>query len=114
MLVSFLLVVFSSIAILQFETTADANIKTANDALWWAFVTITTVGYGDRYPVTPEGRIVAAVLMTAGVGLFGTFSGFVASWFLAPKTKLEESETRQLSEEIRALRRELRDQMTHD
>jgi voltage-gated potassium channel len=83
-LVAFLFVVFSAIAILQFEANATgSNIKTAQDALWWAYVTITTVGYGDRFPVTFEGRVVAVGLMTVGVGLFGTFSGFVASWFLA-------------------------------
>ncbi len=81
-LIAILLVVFSSAAILQFETSAEANIRTPEDAIWWAVVTITTVGYGDRYPVSPEGRIIAALLMTAGVGLFGTFSGFIAAWFL--------------------------------
>lgn len=81
-IVAVLLVLTSSIAVLQFEQNADGNIKTAEDALWWAYVTITTVGYGDKFPVTSEGRIVAAILMTAGVGLFGTFTGLVASWFL--------------------------------
>jgi voltage-gated potassium channel len=80
--ISVLLVIFSSIAILNVETAPESNIKTAEDAIWWAFVTITTVGYGDRFPVTTEGRIIAALLMTAGVGLFGTFTGFVASWFM--------------------------------
>jgi voltage-gated potassium channel len=56
--------------------------QTAEDALWWAYVTITTVGYGDKFPVTSEGRLIAGFLMTAGVGLFGTFTGFVASWFV--------------------------------
>ena len=84
-LVSLLLLVFASIAVLQFEPrAAGSNIKTAQDALWWAYVTITTVGYGDRFPITLEGRVVGAILMTAGVGLFGTFTGFVASWFMAP------------------------------
>jgi len=76
-----MLLLFSSIAILQVETDPNSNIKTAEDAIWWAYVTITTVGYGDRFPVTTEGRVLAAVLMTAGVGLFGTFTAFVASWF---------------------------------
>lgn len=81
--VSIILVIFGAIAMLQLEKGVDgSNIHSANDALWWAFVTITTVGYGDFYPVTYEGRIIAAILMTAGVGLFGTFTGFVASWFL--------------------------------
>ena len=77
-----LMVIFSSVAILQVEDDPNSNIKTAEDALWWAYVTITTVGYGDKYPVTTEGRIIAAFLMTMGVGLFGTFTGFVASWFV--------------------------------
>jgi voltage-gated potassium channel len=77
-----LILIFSSIAILQVETTENGNIKSAEDALWWAFTTITTVGYGDKFPVTTEGRIVGVILMTAGVGLFGVFTGFIASWFV--------------------------------
>jgi voltage-gated potassium channel len=77
-----LCVFFSAIAVLQVEDDPTSNIKTAEDALWWAYVTLTTVGYGDRYPVTTEGRIIAAVLMTVGIGLVGTFAGFVASWFV--------------------------------
>lgn len=84
-LAALLLVLFSSVAILQVETDPTSNIKNAEDALWWSYTTITTVGYGDRYPVTSEGRIIAAILMTAGVGLFGTFTGFVSSWFLSRK-----------------------------
>lgn len=103
-LVSILLIVFSSIAILQFESGTDSNIKNAEDAIWWAFATITTVGYGDRYPVTFEGRIVAVMLMTAGVGLFGTLSGFVAAWFLAPGRKRQETEIQSLTREIQELR----------
>lgn len=81
-IIAILMIIFSSIAILQVENEADSNIKTAEDAIWWAYVTITTVGYGDRYPVTMEGRIIAAALMTVGVGLFGTFTAYVASWFV--------------------------------
>jgi voltage-gated potassium channel len=80
-----LLIIFSSISILQFEDAPDSNIHTAEDALWWSYVTITTVGYGDKFPVTTEGRIIGVILMTAGVGLFGTFTGFISSWFLAEK-----------------------------
>jgi voltage-gated potassium channel len=91
--IAILLVIFSALAILQVETDPNSNIKTAEDAIWWSYVTVTTVGYGDKFPVTTEGRIIASVLMTAGVGLFGTFTAFVSSWFLAEK-KEEESETK--------------------
>jgi voltage-gated potassium channel len=84
-IIAVLMLLFSSIAILQFETDPDSNIKTAEDALWWSYVTITTVGYGDKFPVTTEGRIIAAILMTVGVGLFGTFTAFVSSWFVKDK-----------------------------
>jgi voltage-gated potassium channel len=80
-----ILLLFSSIAILQFEDDPNSNIKTAEDALWWSYVTITTVGYGDKFPVTTGGRIVAAILMTAGVGLFGTFTAYISSLLLADK-----------------------------
>jgi voltage-gated potassium channel len=100
-----LLAVLGSIAVLHFETVDGANIKSAEDALWWATVTITTVGYGDRYPVTTEGRIVGTLLMTAGVGLFGVFSGFVAAWFLSSGQKKEEDELASVRHELAALRR---------
>lgn len=86
-IVAVLMLIFSSIAILQVENDPNSNIKTAEDALWWAYTTITTVGYGDKFPVTTEGRIIAMVLMTVGVGLFGTFTGFVASWFVEDKNE---------------------------
>ncbi len=89
--VAILMVIFSAIAILQVETAPESNIKSAGDAIWWAYVTVTTVGYGDKFPVTTEGRVIAALLMTVGVGLFGTFTGFVASWFVADK-KEEQAE----------------------
>jgi len=103
-LVSVLLVVMASIAILQFETSPDANIKTPEDALWWAIVTITTVGYGDKYPVSSEGRLMAGFLMVVGVGFFGVLSGFVAAWFLKPQTQKKDNDIEALADEIRQLR----------
>ncbi len=88
-IIAILLVIFSALAILQVETDPNSNIKTAEDAIWWAYVTVTTVGYGDKFPVTTEGRLIASLLMTAGVGLFGTFTAFVSSWFLAEKKEEE-------------------------
>jgi voltage-gated potassium channel len=84
-IIAILMLLFSSIAILQVEKAPNSNITSAEDALWWAYVTITTVGYGDKFPVTTEGRLIAMLLMTVGVGLFGTFTGFVASWFVGEK-----------------------------
>lgn len=106
-LISIVLVIFSSIAILHFEDSPESNIKTPSDAMWWAFVTITTVGYGDKFPLTHEGRIIAAVLMTAGVGLFGTFTAYVATFFLEAEHKQEESEIKQLIKEVRGLKTKL-------
>ena len=103
-LVSILLAVFASLAILQFETHPDSNIKTGADALWWAFATITTVGYGDRYPVTLEGRLVASVLMAVGVGLFGTLAGLAASWFLDSSDDPDNEHLDALTREVAALR----------
>jgi voltage-gated potassium channel len=98
-----MLLIFSSVAMLQFETSADANIKTPIDAFWWAYSTMATVGYGDKFPVSLEGRVVACILMTAGVGLFGIFTGFVASLFVEPELKQEENEIQQLTREVQAL-----------
>lgn len=103
-LVALLLITFSSIAILQFESVPEANIKTAEDAVWWAMTTITTVGYGDRFPVTSEGRMVAMFLMCAGVGLFGVLSGFLASWFLSPGSGTADAEVVALRREVAELK----------
>jgi voltage-gated potassium channel len=78
-----LLVMLASICILHFEDVDGANILSAQDALWWTMETITTVGYGDKYPVTPEGRVVASIVMIVGVGLTAIYTGAVAAWFLA-------------------------------
>ncbi len=106
-MISFVIVVFSSIAILNCETSPESNIKTASDALWWSFVTITTVGYGDFYPTTTLGRIIAVVLMTAGVGLFGTFTAYVASFFLRQEEEKENKREKKILLELKAIRQRL-------
>ncbi len=73
-----------ALAILDAEHEASgANITTFGDALWWATTTVTTVGYGDRFPVTTEGRLIAAVLMVVGIGLVGSVTASIATWLLA-------------------------------
>lgn len=97
-----LMVGISSIAILVFENHTDSNIKSAEDAIWWSYVTITTVGYGDRYPVSTFGRILGGMLMTFGVGIFGIFSGYVASWFMQPSV---DNDMKQVQSELAELRK---------
>jgi voltage-gated potassium channel len=106
-LASVLLLVFSSIAVLQFELPSGGNIQSAEDAMWWSVTTMTTVGYGDRFPVTSEGRFIAVVLMAAGVGVFGTLSGLMAGWFLSPDTKQADADR----DELKRLVVQLRDQL---
>ena len=84
-LLGILLLIFSSILILKVEDVPGGNIKTASDALWWGFTTISTIGYGELYPITTAGRLIASVLIIFGVGIFGTLSGLIASWFLGQK-----------------------------
>jgi voltage-gated potassium channel len=87
--VIFLIIVivqYVSMSILYAERGAPgANIRTASDALWWALVTIATVGYGDRYPVTNAGRIIGVFLLCGGVGLFSVVTGFLANSFVRSK-----------------------------
>lgn len=108
-LVSIVVIALASIVVLELEGTAGeaANIRTAQDAMWWSMVTITTVGYGDHYPVTVEGRMVAAFLMAVGVGLIGTWSGIAASWFLMPGETRRDEDLIALGEEVRLLRERL-------
>ena len=89
---------------LRFEEGATgANITTAGDALWWGYVTATTVGYGDQYPVTTGGRLTGLIMLTVGVALFATFSGFLANLFLSRRRpKPSEAAPAEIAE-IRAL-----------
>jgi voltage-gated potassium channel len=87
LLTSFLLISITSISVLLCERGPDANIKTAEDALWWSVSTIATVGCPDRYPVSSEGRVLGMALMIAGVGAFGGLSGLAASFFLGIKAR---------------------------
>jgi voltage-gated potassium channel len=88
---------------INFETDKDCNIKTPVDAIWWSLGTITTVGYGDKYPITPEGRLTAMLLMFAGVGLIGIFTAFITSSFIESEQRLEKAEIVELISEIKIL-----------
>ena len=103
-----LIVLFSgSVSVLQFERHGEGPIRTPLDAIWWSIETMTTVGYGDMYPTTFGGKVVAAVVMIAGVALYGVVAGLVASLFLAPAEREEEREIAALRSDIQQLRDEL-------
>jgi len=110
-----LLILVSSLAILDAERGGEgANIEDYGDAAWWAITTMTTVGYGDRFPVTGAGRLIAAALMLAGIALLGTVTATLASYLLERVQEAEEEaqaatrqDVRALTEEVAALRREL-------
>lgn len=73
-----------ALAVLDAERDAvEPNITSFGDALWWASTTVTTVGYGDRYPVSTEGRLVAVFLMVVGIGVVGAVTASVTSWILS-------------------------------
>ena len=110
-LMTIILVTVGAVSVLNFEDSPETNIRTPEDAVWWAVATLTTVGYGDRYPVTSEGRIVGIVLMIAGVGFIGTLSGAAASWFLAPTQRKEVSEIERIEEELRQIKTQLKGQL---
>ena len=84
---AFIVLVVASILVLEFESFAppgEANITTGGDALWWAVVTITTVGYGDKFPVTMFGRLTGVSVMFAGVGIIGALASILASILVPP------------------------------
>jgi len=68
----------------------DANITSFQDALWWALTTMTTVGYGDRFPVTGEGRLMAAGLMLSGIAVLGVLTASIAAWFIGQFQAVEQ------------------------
>jgi voltage-gated potassium channel len=84
-LCAFLVIFCASIVVLEAESRAPgANITTGGDALWWAIVTITTVGYGDKYPITPVGRSAGVFVMVTGIGIIGSLASIMASFLVAP------------------------------
>ncbi|MCW2818436.1 MAG: Ion transport 2 domain protein [Marmoricola sp.] len=111
-----LIVFIASLAVLDAERGGNGPIQTFGDALWWALVTVATVGYGDFYPVTLEGRAVAVGLMLFGIGVLGVVTAGFASWLVERVDDLDEMENgvaataadvESLRAEIAALRADL-------
>jgi voltage-gated potassium channel len=100
---SLLLAFCAALAELDVERNAPhATIVTFGDAMWWAATTMTTVGYGDTYPVTARGRVIAVVLMIGGIALLGTVTATLASW-LVEAVQNEKQEAVDLRAELTAL-----------
>ena len=91
-LAAFIVLSVSTVLVLQFESKSpDSNITTGGDALWWGLVTITTVGYGDYYPVTALGRMTGVFVMFAGVGIIGSLASILASVLVPPPKDKEQA-----------------------
>jgi voltage-gated potassium channel len=102
-LVVLLVVTAGSILIVLIEAPLEhANIKTGEDAVWWALVSIATVGYGDKFPVTSEGRLIGAALIVMGVGLFSVQTSYIATQFMARRKRTGVSEVEVLRQEMHA------------
>ncbi|NHI16160.1 two pore domain potassium channel family protein [Microbacterium sp. CBS5P-1] len=111
-----LLIWTAALAILDVESDGGGDIRTLSEAVWWAIVTVTTVGYGDYVPVTAAGRFIAVALMTGGIALIGVVTASLSSWILervdaAGKGRAEsarDEDQRELREGIAAARDEIR------
>jgi voltage-gated potassium channel len=92
LLIGVLVLEFGSLGMLRLEhSQPGANITTAADALWYTIVTMSTVGYGDAYPVGTPGRALRVSIIVVGVGIFGTLTGWLANFFLTPHRAQPES-----------------------
>ena len=105
-----LIVLMASLAVLDAERGGSGPIQSFGDAVWWSLETIATVGYGDMFPVSTEGRFVAVGLMLCGIGVLGVVTGSFASWLVERVRDIEEdleegaSDVDQLRQEIAQLR----------
>lgn len=102
-----LTVVVSALAVLDAEQSAGGTITSLGDALWWAVVTITTVGYGDFTPITVQGRVIAVGLMVGGIALIGVVTATLASWIVEKVSLENQSSAAATSAQVDALRDEI-------
>ncbi len=89
--VTFPLILYTAaLSIYEAERYADgSNIQSFGDAVWWSIASVTTVGYGDKFPVTPDGRVIATFLMVIGIGLFSALTALLAAWVMGDRKKEE-------------------------
>lgn len=104
-LATIVVITVSAVSVLHFEAGAiNATITTPEDAVWWSIFTTATLGYGEKFPVTTEGKAVAAVLVVLGLGLLSTLAGFVASWFSSGDDAATETKLRDVQRELEAIK----------
>ncbi|GAA1694537.1 potassium channel family protein [Microbacterium sediminicola] len=101
------LILMAGLAVLDAERGGPGPIEDIGDAVWWAFVTITTVGYGDYVPVTDIGRIVAVALMIGGIALIGVVTATVASWIVERVADEEHKKAAATEDQVERLRDEI-------
>ena len=104
---SALLAFCGALAVLSAERGRGGNIASFGDAMWWAVTTMTTVGYGDRYPVTAQGRWVAVALMLSGIALLGVVTATLATWLVEHVTAVEQEQTVDLQVQLDEVRAQL-------
>ncbi len=106
------ILLFSAYGIFFFERNVNPQISSIGDAVWWSIVTVTTVGYGDKVPITPLGRVIGVVLMFTGIGIIGVLSGTIASYLLRG---LRAEKTEDAGEALRILKlRRARGEVTEE
>lgn len=110
-LITLLVILIASLAIIQFENVSGANIRSAEDAVLWSVSTVMSAGYSDRFPVSPEGRVIGALLMICGTTVLGVVAAGLAAWFLDEAEKKNEDAIASLREEIKTLRETIQERL---
>lgn len=109
LLLTLMLTIGAALIILEVEQTEKSNIRSGYDALWWTLTTVTTVGYGDHYPVTPQGRMVGGVVMICGIALYATLTAFISAKIMEFHNRNHQDEVDDIYGEVLQLRSELRE-----
>jgi voltage-gated potassium channel len=108
-IVVFLVITLGGTAIVWVEEPVPgANIKSGGDALWYAIVTVSTVGYGDMHPITTPGRVIGSVMIVVGVGIFSVLTGYISTQFLARRKHSGPTEVDLLRQRMESLFEEQR------
>lgn len=109
LLLTLMLTISAALVILEVETAEKSNIRSGYDALWWTLTTVTTVGYGDHFPVTPKGRMIGALVMSCGIALYATLTAFISAKIMEIHGRHERDEVDDICCEVHHLRAEIQE-----